>query len=94
MGFLHPFHLRCLHMCLSRRPQGELPTMADTKVCLAPCLSLMARAPLGQLFTCFMSFRPYHASREESASCRASFYPQLCATSQELLGIPGTGLWG
>lgn len=68
--------------------------MADTKVCLAPCLSLMARAPLGQLFTCFMSFRPYHASREESASCRASFYPQLCATSQELLGIPGTGLWG
>lgn len=31
MGFLHPFHLCHLHVCLSRRPQGDLPIMADAK---------------------------------------------------------------
>lgn len=88
MGFLHPFCLCHLHVCLSRRPQGELPTVADTKVCPAPCPCLMARAPLGQVFTCFVPVRPYHAGRAESASYHASLCPQLSATSSGAAGCP------
>ena len=47
MGFLHHFHLCRLHVYLSRRPQGELTSMADTNVCPAPPPSLIARGTLG-----------------------------------------------
>lgn len=97
MSFLHPFHLCCLHVCLSRRQQGELtaiesePTRLETtfkmnptftEVCSAHCLSLMARAPLGQLFTCFVPFRPYQQREKCLLLCL------LVPPAQEVMGVP------